>query len=88
VVWAQWLDFARRGEWLSRRLTALWAQCDARAHNTGDGLGPLDFDVATNSQGMEVKSFAVKTLSQDASHAKNGSPGSSNIASATSAFYA
>jgi hypothetical protein len=29
----------------------------------------LDFDVATNSQGMEVKSFAVKTLLRDASRA-------------------
>ena len=69
VVWAQWLNGARRGEWLSRGLAALWAQCDARAHRTGDGLGAVDFDVATNSQGMEVKNFTVKTLSQDASHA-------------------
>ena len=35
----------------------------------GDGLGPVDFDVATNSLGMEVKSFTVKIRSQDASHA-------------------
>lgn len=57
------------GEWLSRGLAAIWAQCDARAHRRGDGLGAVDFDVATNSQGMEVKSFTVKTLSQEASHA-------------------
>jgi len=69
TVWAQWLDGARRGEWFSPRLTALWAQCDGRAHKIGDELGALDFDVATNSQGMEVKSFTVKTLSRDASHA-------------------
>jgi len=42
---------------------------DALAHGMGDEPGPVDFDVATNSQGMEVKSFTVKTLSQDASHA-------------------
>jgi hypothetical protein len=29
----------------------------------------LDFDVATNSQGLEVKTFTVKTLSRDAAHA-------------------
>jgi hypothetical protein len=29
----------------------------------------LDFDVATNSQGAEVKSFTVRTLSRDALHA-------------------
>jgi hypothetical protein len=68
-VWAEWLDGSRRMEWFSHRLTALWANCDTRAHKTGDGLGPVDFDVATNSQGMEVKSFTVKKLSQDASHA-------------------
>jgi len=69
VVWAQWLDGARRGEWFSRALTALWAQCDVRAHKTGDGLGAVDFDVATNSQGLEVRRFTVKTLSRDVSHA-------------------
>jgi hypothetical protein len=69
VVWAEWLDGARRGEWFSRSLTAPWARCDARAHKTGDGLGAVDFDVATNSQGLEVKRFTVKTLSRDASHA-------------------
>jgi hypothetical protein len=69
AVWAQWLDVARRGEWFSSGLTALWARCDKRAHTINDELGALDFDVATNSQGLEVKSFTVKTLSQDASHA-------------------
>ena len=69
TVWAQWLDGARRGEWFSPRLTALWAQCEGRARKIGDELGALDFDVATNSQGMEVKSFTVTTLSRDASHA-------------------
>jgi hypothetical protein len=68
-VWAQWLDGARRREWFSQALTRLWADCDARAHKTGDGLGAVDFDVATNSQGMEVKSFTVKTISRDALHA-------------------
>jgi hypothetical protein len=68
-VWAEWLDGARRREWFTHVLTALWGHCDARAHKTGDGLGAVDFDVATNSQGMEVKSFTVKTVLQDASHA-------------------
>jgi hypothetical protein len=31
AVWTQWLDRARRGEWFSRALTALWSRCDARA---------------------------------------------------------
>ena len=37
---------------------------DALAYCTGDRLGPVDFDVATNSQGMAVKSFTVKTLAR------------------------
>jgi hypothetical protein len=69
AVWAQWLDGARRREWFSHALTTLWANCDARARETKDELGAVDFDVATNSQGMEVKSFTLKTLSQEASHA-------------------
>jgi hypothetical protein len=69
AVWAQWLDGSRPREWFSQGLTTLWANCDALAHDTGDEPGPVDFDVATNSQGMDVKSFTVKTVSQDASHA-------------------
>ena len=69
AVWAQWLDGARRGEWFSRALTALRAECDDHARETKDGLGAVDFDVATNSQGLEVRRFTVKTLSRDASHA-------------------
>jgi hypothetical protein len=69
VVWAQWLDGARRAEWFSRALTALWAKCDDHTRETKDELGAVDFDVATNSQGLEVRRFTVKTLSRDASHA-------------------
>ena len=57
------------GKWFSHALTTLWAQCDAHARKTGDELGALDFDSATNSQGLEVKRFRVKTLSRDATHA-------------------
>ena len=69
AVWRQWPDGARRGQWFSSALTALWAQCDRRARKERDELGPLDCDVATNSQGAEVKSFTVRTLSRDALHA-------------------
>jgi hypothetical protein len=69
AVWDQWLNETRRREWFSRALTALWARCDARARATSDEFGAVDFDVATNSQGMEVKKFTVKTVSRDASHA-------------------
>jgi hypothetical protein len=35
----------------------------------GRGLGAVDFDIATNSQGLEVRRFAVRNLPRDASHA-------------------
>jgi hypothetical protein len=38
-------------------------------HKTGDGLDAVDFDVATNSQGLEVKRFTVTTLSRETLHA-------------------
>ena len=43
VVWAQWLDGARRREWFSSALTTLWAKCDDRARETKDELGAVDF---------------------------------------------
>jgi hypothetical protein len=69
AAWSQWLDGKRRGEWFSHALTALWARCDMRARTIDGELGALDFDVATNSQGLKLKSFTVKSLSRDASHA-------------------
>jgi hypothetical protein len=57
VVWAQWLDGSRRLEWFTQGLTTLWENCDALAHGTGDELGPVDFDAATNSQGWTSRAL-------------------------------
>jgi len=66
AIWSQWLDSAKRGAWLSRDLTALWNQCDARARQSNDPLGAVEFDIATNSQlGWDsFKGFAVSVASQ------------------------
>jgi hypothetical protein len=40
----------------------------------GRGLGAVDFDIATNSQGLEVRRFTVRNLSRDASQASVQSP--------------
>jgi hypothetical protein len=71
AVWTQWLSSAKRGAWLSRDLAALWSRCDASARKAKDELGPLDFDVATNSQlGWEsFKGFSVSVVSQSDGHA-------------------
>jgi len=52
---------------LTPGLAALWAKADA-ATPAGDE-GPIDFDVVTNSQGMTVKSYGLKTERHDATHA-------------------
>jgi hypothetical protein len=71
AVWSQWLAKAKRGAWFSRDLTALWNRCDARARQSKDEMGALDFDIATNSQlGWEsFKGFAVSVVSQGDGHA-------------------
>lgn len=71
AVWTQWLSAAKRGAWLSRDLAALWRRCDASARKAKDELGPLDFDIATNSQlGWEsFKGFKVSVVSQGGGHA-------------------
>jgi hypothetical protein len=60
---ALWLDPNTRRGTLSKSLIALWAKADAKTQE-GDS-GPIDFDVTTNSQGMEVKSFTAKAESRD-----------------------
>jgi hypothetical protein len=63
-VWSQWLDAHKRAKWFSRRTVALWAKCGAEARRAHDETGPLDFDVATNSQGATIKDFKVSVVSQ------------------------
>jgi hypothetical protein len=64
-----WVNADKRGPPLSKGLVALWAKADALARRRGDELGPIDFDVTTNSQGASIKSYALKTISRDASRA-------------------
>jgi hypothetical protein len=55
--------------WFSLGLSALWAKAEALAKKNSDDLGAIDFDAATNSQCMQVKSFRVETLSRDSRRA-------------------
>ena len=58
------LDPEDRDRYFSRAVVALWAKADAAA----DGGLVIDFDLASNSQGMEVASFKAKTTHADATH--------------------
>ncbi len=61
------LEPGERAAKLTAGLAALWAKVEA-AVPPGDE-GPIDFDIVTNSQGAEVKSFTLKTDRRDATHA-------------------
>jgi hypothetical protein len=58
---------ARRAAALTRGLATLWDRAEAGARRGGDVA--VDFDVVTNSQGAEVKSYALTVERRDANHA-------------------
>ena len=51
---------------LSHSLSALWAKTQAARKKSGDTMGPLDFDVVTNSQTGDLKSYTVTVTASDA----------------------
>ena len=54
---------------LSKSLAALWAKADRKAKARGDEVGAISFDIATQSQGVDIESYKVKSERQDASSA-------------------
>ena len=58
---------SRRAAALTRSLAALWTKAEAAARRNGDAV--VDFDVVTNSQGAEIKSYALKVERRDAARA-------------------
>ena len=58
---------AERAAALTRGLAALWDRAEDRARRSGDVA--IDFDVVTNSQGAELKSYALAITRRDATHA-------------------
>ena len=51
---------------LSKSLAALWAKADRKAKARGDEVGAISFDIATQSQGVDVESYKVKSERKDA----------------------
>lgn len=58
------VDAKEREAFFSKSVLALWAKADAKTQ-PGDA-GPIDWDVSTNSQGMEVGSWRVKVTRREA----------------------
>jgi len=59
------LNVAERRKYLSRQLIGLWARADKKANPTGKEAGPIDWDVTTNSQGLEVGNYTLEVARQD-----------------------
>jgi hypothetical protein len=68
-VGALWLDPRDRQATLSKALKTLWDKADVAAKVRHDEVGPIDWDVTTNSQSMTVKSFTLQTEKKDAARA-------------------
>ena len=61
----RWLEARDRPANLSKALAALWRKADARAKVRGDAVWPIEADVTTNSQGMEVASYTLAVESRN-----------------------
>jgi len=53
------LDPKERHQYFSKATAALWDKADAISNPNGDEVGAVDFDLATNSQGADVKSYSI-----------------------------
>jgi hypothetical protein len=53
------LDPAERHKFLSKSTAALWNLAEAKSNPNGDEIGAIDFDITTNTQGADVKSYSV-----------------------------
>jgi len=59
------LDPKERHQYFSKSTAALWDKADKIANPNGDEVGAIDFDITTNSQGAEVKSWSIVSSSTD-----------------------
>jgi hypothetical protein len=53
------LDPAERHKFLSKSTVALWDLAEAKSNPNGDEIGAIDFDITTNTQGADVKSYSI-----------------------------
>lgn len=59
------LDPAERHKYFSKSTETLWDKADAKSNPNGDEVGAIDFDLSTNSQGAEVKSYSIVSSKMD-----------------------
>src|SRR6188768_760368 len=59
-----WIEADERPAYLSKKLMDLWAKADA-ARPADDELGPIDFDVVADTNGLTLGSFKANLIQQD-----------------------
>lgn len=59
-----WIEADERPAYLSKKLMDLWAKADA-ARPADDELGPIDFDVVADTNGLTLGSFKARLIEQD-----------------------
>jgi len=59
------LDPAERKKYFSKATVALWDLADKASNPNGDEVGPIDFDISTNTQGADVKSYSIVSSKVD-----------------------
>ncbi len=62
------IEATERPTYLSKALMELWAKADA-ARPADDELGPIDFDVVADTNGLTLGSFKAQLIQQDVASA-------------------
>jgi hypothetical protein len=60
---SDWLEPKRRRQYLSKSLSSLWVKADAKKPPDGDA-GPIDFDLTTDTNALELEGFDIKAQNQ------------------------
>jgi hypothetical protein len=62
------LDPKERKKYFSKAIRVMWTRAEALVKGPKDAVGVIDWDVSTNSQGMEVGSYTHKVEKRDDTH--------------------
>jgi hypothetical protein len=53
------LDRKERHQYFSKSTAELWDFADGKSNPNGEEIGAIDFDITTNSQGADVKTWSI-----------------------------
>jgi hypothetical protein len=63
------LDGDERRKFFSKATVAMWDKADKKANPNGEDVGAIDFDISTNTQGADVKSYSIVSNTIDGKRA-------------------